>query len=196
VTPTSRGVVAGLVVAVQDHPNADIIRIARVDINAGKQLQIVFGGPPIVTPGCLVPVAPPGSRVGIGSQERKMRRRTYRGTFSEGMLCSLAELGWDRNGPDEVALLKDVAPGELIDDFADGRWRAHRAPRAADSFGVWPPPALAAKIAAAPAPAALSRAPQMGPFQPAVFATDEPRNQKKRIPTFVTGGGISLVRDV
>jgi hypothetical protein len=33
------------------------------------------------------------------------------------MLCSLDELGWIRGGPDEVAVLCDLAPGDSLDDL-------------------------------------------------------------------------------
>jgi hypothetical protein len=33
------------------------------------------------------------------------------------MLCSLDELGWLRNGPDEVAVLRDLALGQSLDDL-------------------------------------------------------------------------------
>lgn len=116
---TTEGVVAGRVLAVNPHPNADLIRLATVDLGRGQAVQIVFGGPPIVRPGDLVPVAPPGARLpGV----KKMRRRKYRGQSSYGMLCSLAEIGWDPKGPDEVALLRDVRPGDVLDGYAWDWW--------------------------------------------------------------------------
>jgi tRNA-binding EMAP/Myf-like protein len=173
VTTTSRGVVSGLVVEVRDHPNADAIRIAHVDINSGKLLQIVFGGPPNVTPGCLVPVAPPGSRV--GPRQKKMRRRSYRNVSSEGMLCSFAELGWDEDGPDQVAILQGLSPGDPIDHFADGEWRTHVKP---DYFQ-----ATRRKLLL----------PVLGPFLPDAFPA-EYRGPKMRF-TICTGGGFRLAQN-
>lgn len=116
---TTEGVVAGRVLAVNPHPNADFIRLATVDLGRGQAVQIVFGGPPIVRSGHLVPVAVPGARLpGV----KKMRRRNYRGQSSYGMLCSLAELGWDPAGPDEVALLRNVQPGDSLDGYAWDWW--------------------------------------------------------------------------
>jgi|SRR5882757_4529871 len=117
---TTLGIVAGRVIEVRPHPNAHSIRLADVDVGAGSKLQIVFGGPDVVVAGALVPVAVPGSRV--PSAAKKMRRRSYRGERSYGMLCSLAELGWDPNGPDEVALLRGVRPGEPLDHYGPNRW--------------------------------------------------------------------------
>ena len=94
------GPVVGLVLAVEDIADAQNIRRASVDIGATRPLQIVFGGEHVIGAGEYVPVAPPGSWVpGLPGDRKKMvkmRRRTYRGVRSEGMLCSLSELGWAR----------------------------------------------------------------------------------------------------
>lgn len=118
------GVVVGRVVEVKPHPNADRIRLARVDLGTGDPVQIVFGGPPNVHEGDLVPVAPPGSRLPGPHNMQKMRRRRYRGESSYGMLCSLAELGWNLNGPDEVALLRNVKPGDPLDRVTATEWQS------------------------------------------------------------------------
>jgi phenylalanyl-tRNA synthetase beta chain len=109
------------VIEVRDHPNGEHIWLADVDLGQGLKAQIVWGGAPVVRAGHMVPVAPPGARV----HGKKMRRRNYRGKSSFGMLCSLAELGWDSGSKDRVALLSSSAglsPGESLDGYAD-RWR-------------------------------------------------------------------------
>lgn len=110
------GIVVGRVVKVTRHLNAQHLRLALVDLGVGEPVQIVFGGPPNVHTGDLVPVAPPGSRI----PSQKMRRRRYRGESSYGMLCSLAELGWNPDAPDEVALLRNVMPGDCLDNVSPG----------------------------------------------------------------------------
>jgi hypothetical protein len=35
------------------------------------------------------------------------------------MLCSLDELGWTRSAPDQVAVLRDVTPGDSLDNRPD-----------------------------------------------------------------------------
>lgn len=118
------GAVVGRVVEVLRHPNADRVRLAWVDLGDGNPVQIVWGGPDIVRKDSLVPVAPPGARLFARGKAGKMRRRNYRGQSSYGMLCSLAELGWQLDGPDEVALLWGVTPGEPLDGLATGQqWR-------------------------------------------------------------------------
>jgi tRNA-binding EMAP/Myf-like protein len=101
------GAVVGCIVEVEDHPNADRLWLAVVDIG-DRKLRIVFGGQYRCQPGDLVPVAPPGARLSTG---RRMRTRTYRGQRSQGMLCSSNELGWTTDGPDAVATLWGLTPG-------------------------------------------------------------------------------------
>jgi len=107
----------GRVVSAEDHPNADRIRIAIVDLGDGRDRRIVYGGTRILQPGDLVPVAPPGSRLPNGT---KMRRRRYRGVSSDGMLCSFQEMsGTSVDGPDEVHVLpSNLWPGLSIDDVS------------------------------------------------------------------------------
>jgi tRNA-binding EMAP/Myf-like protein len=116
-------VVVGYVAKVRPHPNGEQIWLADVGVGRDYQLQIVWGGVPVVKAGSLVPVAPPGAWLPdprMGRQAYKMRRRRYRGEISEGMLCSLAELGWDPTVTDRVALLNRYAglPGESLDNRA------------------------------------------------------------------------------
>jgi tRNA-binding EMAP/Myf-like protein len=110
-------VVVGRVIEVRDHPNGQLIWLADVDLGSGDPVQIVFGGMKRLEAGSLVPVAPPGARLdGV-----KMRRRSYRGQSSHGMLCSLAELGWDPRVTDRVAMLTSdgLKPGVCLDDRAN-----------------------------------------------------------------------------
>jgi len=109
------------VVAVRVHPRGDHIWLADVDLGGDQVVQIVWGGKRILRPNHLVPVAPPGSRL----NGTKMRRRTYRGQVSHGMLCSLAELGWDPTSTDRVALLSastNLPPGTRLDGYANN-WK-------------------------------------------------------------------------
>jgi phenylalanyl-tRNA synthetase beta chain len=115
------GVVVGRVAELRPHPNGDFIWLADLDIGTGEAPQIVWGGVPVVREGDLVPVARPGAWLPATANKRgpyKIRRRHYRGQLSEGMLCSLAELGWDPAVTDRVALLSGdvVKPGDSLDD--------------------------------------------------------------------------------
>ena len=121
----TRGVVVGRVVKVRPHPGGERIWLADVDIGVDYQPQIVWGGVPIVEAGNLVPVAPPGAwlpATKVRPRPYKIRRRRYRGEVSQGMLCSLAELGWDLSVTDWVAILDGsigLRPGESLDKHSD-----------------------------------------------------------------------------
>lgn len=119
---TTRGVVVGRVIKVREHPYGDRIWLADLDIGTDYQPQIVWGGVRIIEAGSLVPVALPGAWLPGG----KIRRRRYRKEISEGMLCSLAELGWDSTASDRVALLShsgNLCPGDSLDNH-DVDWQS------------------------------------------------------------------------
>ena len=82
-------VVVGRLLAVERHPNADKLWLARVDVGDGEPLQIVCGADNIA-PGQLVPVARVGAVLPGG---RRIERTRIRGVESQGMLCSPIELG-------------------------------------------------------------------------------------------------------
>lgn len=114
--------VVGRVVEIRPHPRRDRIWLSMVDTGTGCKPQIVWGGIPIVKAGSLVPVAQPGTWLPPAKDEPnryKIRRRRYAGEISEGMLCSLAELGWDPSVTDWVALLDtsaDLHAGQPLED--------------------------------------------------------------------------------
>lgn len=116
------GVVVGRVVEIRPHPRRELIWLSTVDTGTGRKPQIVWGGIPIVKAGSLVPVAQPGTWLPPTKEKPnryKIRRRRYAGEISEGMLCSLAELGWDPAVTDWIALLDPSAglyAGQPLED--------------------------------------------------------------------------------
>jgi phenylalanyl-tRNA synthetase beta chain len=82
------GVIVGRVEEVNRHPNADKLKICRVDARDQK-LSVVCGAPNVES-GMLAPLAKPGTIFPDGS---KLEKSVIRGVSSEGMLCSDAELG-------------------------------------------------------------------------------------------------------
>ena len=108
------GAVVGQVVEVQQHPNADRLWVATVDVG-DRKLTVVHGGTRQLHPGELVPAAPPGAVVQRpDGTRRRMRTRRYRGLSSQGMLCSTNELGWTTDGPDAVHVLDHGEPGQPV----------------------------------------------------------------------------------
>jgi phenylalanyl-tRNA synthetase beta chain len=102
------GVVFGKVIKVLDHPNADRLRVCRVDAGQEKELNIVCGAPN-VREGLGVPVAVEGAVLPGGFRIKKTK---LRGELSEGMICSEKELGI---GDDESGIMElsfSAEPGE------------------------------------------------------------------------------------
>ena len=100
------GVVVGRVLECVPHPNADKLRLCRVDVGGSRPLQIVCGASN-VSAHVHVPVAPVGCR--LPAVDLTIQRAKLRGTDSEGMICSLAELGQEDNS-DGICVLEDRNP--------------------------------------------------------------------------------------
>ncbi|MEC4984218.1 MAG: phenylalanine--tRNA ligase subunit beta [Oscillatoria sp. PMC 1068.18] len=114
------GVVVGKVLDVQPHPNADKLRVCQVDIGQERPSNIVCGASN-VRPEIFVPVATPGTY--LPTIDLKLRSAKLRGVRSEGMICSLAELGLEKESegiylfPQEnLTLGADVRPLLGLDD--------------------------------------------------------------------------------
>ncbi|MCS6812620.1 MAG: phenylalanine--tRNA ligase subunit beta [Cyanobacteria bacterium] len=84
------GVVVGKVLQCEPHPNADKLRVCQVDIGAETPSTIVCGAAN-VRADAYVPVATLGTYLPM--IDLKIRPAKLRGVASEGMICSLAELG-------------------------------------------------------------------------------------------------------
>jgi phenylalanyl-tRNA synthetase beta chain len=88
------GVVVGKVLDVQPHPNADKLRVCQVDIGAADGVLNIVCGAANVRPDVYVPVATVGTYLPV--IDVKIRASKLRGVRSEGMICSLAEVGLEK----------------------------------------------------------------------------------------------------
>ena len=84
-------IVVGYVEACEQHPNADKLNLCQVNVGEEELAQIVCGAPNVAQ-GQYVVVARPGARLPGGL---KIKKAKLRGEASEGMICSLQELGVD-----------------------------------------------------------------------------------------------------
>ena len=111
-------VVVGRVLSMERHTNSDHMWVCKIDVGGERELQIVTGAQN-VNIGDLVPVALDGSTLPGG---KEIRTGKLRGELSEGMLCSLGELGLEqRDFPyaieDGIFILEeDCLPGDDIRD--------------------------------------------------------------------------------
>ena len=85
-------IVVGKIEKIEKHPDADKLVVCSVNVG-GEVLQIVTGAPNVFE-GAIVPVALHGSTVAGGV---KIKKGKLRGVESNGMLCSLEELGFDNS---------------------------------------------------------------------------------------------------
>jgi phenylalanyl-tRNA synthetase beta chain len=86
----AQGVVLGKIVAIEQHPNADKLRVCQVDVGQPEALNIVCGAPN-ARADIYVPVAVVGTF--LSQIDLKIKPAKLRGVPSAGMICSLAELG-------------------------------------------------------------------------------------------------------
>ncbi len=91
-------IVVGKVLTCEPHPDSDHLHVCTVDAGSGEPLQIVCGAPN-VREGIKVPVVLVGGSVagthagGESSEGIVIKRGKLRGVESEGMICSIDELG-------------------------------------------------------------------------------------------------------
>ena len=109
--------VVGLVEEVRQHPNADRLRVCRVNDGTPERRNVVCGAPN-VTAGKKYPFARIGTTVphGKGGEPMRIERAKLRGEVSEGMLCSARELGLGQEHDGILELDTDAAPGTPLLD--------------------------------------------------------------------------------
>jgi phenylalanyl-tRNA synthetase beta chain len=100
------GVVIARVEEVMPHPNADKLRVTRVNAG-GEPVQVVCGAPNVEA-GRYYPFAPVGASLPGGM---KIGKAKLRGEVSEGMLCSARELGLGRDHAGLMTLAGEWEPG-------------------------------------------------------------------------------------
>ncbi|HCV8007506.1 TPA: phenylalanine--tRNA ligase subunit beta [Staphylococcus aureus] len=92
-TKDIKNLVVGFVKSKEKHPDADKLNVCQVDIGEDEPVQIVCGAPN-VDAGQYVIVAKVGGRLPGGI---KIKHAKLRGERSEGMICSLQEIGISSN---------------------------------------------------------------------------------------------------
>ncbi|MBM7035853.1 phenylalanine--tRNA ligase subunit beta [Vibrio ulleungensis] len=112
VAGTFTGVKVGKVVECGQHPDADKLRVTKIDVGEEELLDIVCGAPNC-RQGIKVAVATVGA---VLPGDFKIKKAKLRGQPSHGMLCSFSELGIDVES-DGIMELSDTA--EIGKDFRD-----------------------------------------------------------------------------
>ncbi|KQQ63780.1 phenylalanine--tRNA ligase subunit beta [Pseudomonas sp. Leaf129] len=101
------GVVVGEVLATEQHPDADKLRVCQVS-DGNETFQVVCGAPN-VRPGLKIPFAKIGAQL---PGDFKIKKAKLRGVESNGMLCSQSELQVGEGNDGLMELPADAPTGE------------------------------------------------------------------------------------
>ncbi|MCW8417384.1 phenylalanine--tRNA ligase subunit beta [Fluoribacter dumoffii] len=128
-------VIVAEVLSTKPHPNADKLTLCEVNANTEKPLQIVCGASN-VRAGLKVALAMVGARLpgGFNIKESKLR-----GELSQGMLCSVSELGMAEHSEGILELEKDAPVGMDLREYLtldDHIFDVDLTPNRADCFSV------------------------------------------------------------
>ena len=119
-------IVVGQILKIEKHPDADKLVICQVNVGQEEPVQIVTGAPNIFE-GAVVPVVLAGGRVAGGhdgstppEEGIKIKKGKLRGVPSNGMMCSIEELGSSRDmypdAPENGIYIfknrEDIKPGD------------------------------------------------------------------------------------
>ncbi len=107
------GVVIGEVLTVEQHPDADRLRVTTVNIGSGEPLQIVCGAPN-VRAGMKAPVATIGA---VLPGDFKIKKGKLRGVESQGMLCGASEIDLEDKIDGLLELPADAPVGLNIREY-------------------------------------------------------------------------------
>lgn len=107
--------VVGYVAECEKHPNADKLKVCKVDIGKGELLPVVCGAPNVAK-GQYVAFAPVGSTLPGGL---KIKKAKLRGEISLGMICSERELGLSDDHSGIMVLDSIYEPGKKLVDALD-----------------------------------------------------------------------------
>ena len=119
-------IVIGQILKIEKHPDADKLVICQVNVGQEAPVQIVTGAPNVFE-GAVVPVVLAGGRVAGGhdgstppEEGIKIKKGKLRGVPSNGMMCSIEELGSSRDmypdAPENGIYIfknrEDIKPGD------------------------------------------------------------------------------------
>lgn len=111
------GLVVGEVLETTPHPNADKLKVTKVNVGASAPLQIVCGAAN-VAPGQRVVVARVGTTIyPTKRQPVTMKTAVIRGVESQGMICAEDEIGISEDHSGILVLPGELKPGTMASDY-------------------------------------------------------------------------------
>jgi phenylalanyl-tRNA synthetase beta chain len=112
-----QGLIVGEIITSEAHPNADKLKLTKVDITAGNLLQIVCGAPNVKA-GQKVIVAPTGSVIyPVNGEPVTMKVTKIRGIESFGMICAEDEIGLGSDHSGILILPENAKTGNAAADY-------------------------------------------------------------------------------
>ena len=115
VAPPFIGIVVGQIMAAEQHPNADRLRVCQVNVGQAELLNIVCGAPNARV-GIKIPCALVGAALPPGEDGKPfmIKLGKLRGVESQGMLCSANELKINESKDGLLELADDAVIGQDI----------------------------------------------------------------------------------
>ncbi len=121
VAPAFTNIVIAQILSAEQHPDADRLRVCKVDAGTGQELQIVCGAPN-ARAGIKIPCALVGAELPsaeAGGKPFLIKVGKLRGVESQGMLCSGRELGLGDDHEGILELPGDAPVGQDIRQYLD-----------------------------------------------------------------------------
>ncbi|MBU3621514.1 phenylalanine--tRNA ligase subunit beta [Polynucleobacter sp. CS-Odin-A6] len=121
VAPAFTKIVIAQILSAEQHPDADRLRVCKVDAGTGQELQIVCGAPN-ARAGIKIPCAMVGAELPpaeAGGKPFLIKVGKLRGVESQGMLCSGRELGLGDDHEGILELPADAPVGQDIREYLD-----------------------------------------------------------------------------
>ena len=133
-----KGIIVGHVTECEQHPNADRLKLTRVDLGNGEPVQIVCGAPNVAK-GQKVPVATVGTTLyDKEGAPWQIKKGKIRGEVSMGMICAEDELGLGEGHDGIMVLDEALEPGtpcaEIFEIETDHIFEIGLTPNRADAM--------------------------------------------------------------
>ena len=112
-----KGLIVGQVISTQKHPDADKLKLTKVDIGDNKILEIVCGAPNVEV-GHKVVIAQVGVTIfPINAEPFTIKKAKIRGVESNGMICAEDEIGIGTNHAGIMILDEKCISGKNITEY-------------------------------------------------------------------------------
>ncbi|WP_029034618.1 phenylalanine--tRNA ligase subunit beta [Salinimicrobium terrae] len=136
-----RGIIVGEVLTCEQHPNADRLKVTKVDLGNGEPVQIVCGAPNVAA-GQKVPVATVGTTLyDDKGSPWEIKKSKIRGESSHGMICAEDELGLGQSHEGIMVLDSNLEAGtpaaSLFEIEDDHVFEIGLTPNRADAMSHW-----------------------------------------------------------